>query len=108
MSKDGSVAPKERVNVTFKPAAGDAAEELELPLKMMVLGDFTQQEDERKLEDRKPFSVDKNNFNDVIEKQNLSIQFGIKNQLQVTATVTKRSQSSSHLNILMILTLQVL
>lgn len=82
MSKDGSVAPKERVNVTFKPATGDAAEELELPLKMMVLGDFTQQEDERKLEDRKPFSVDKNNFNDVIEKQNLSIQFGVKNQLQ--------------------------
>lgn len=82
MSKDGSVAPKERVNVTFKPATGDAAEELELPLKMMVLGDFTQQEDERKLEDRKPFSVDKNNFNDVIEKQNLNIQFGVKNQLQ--------------------------
>lgn len=82
MSKDGSVAPKERVNVTFKPATGDAAEELELPLKMMVLGDFTQQEDERKLEDRKPFSVDKNNFNDVIEKQNLSIQFGVNNQLQ--------------------------
>ncbi|MDD9157500.1 type VI secretion system contractile sheath small subunit [Aliivibrio sp. S4TY2] len=82
MSKDGSVAPKERVNVTFKPATGDATEELELPLKMMVLGDFTQQEDERKLEDRKPFSVDKNNFNDVIEKQNLNIQFGVKNQLQ--------------------------
>lgn len=82
MSKDGSVAPKERVNVTFKPVTGDTAEELELPLKMMVLGDFTQQEDELKLEDRKPFSVDKNNFNDVIEKQNLSIQFGVKNQLQ--------------------------
>lgn len=82
MSKDGSVAPKERVNVTFKPATGDATEELELPLKMMVLGDFTQQEDERKLEDRKPFSVDKNNFNDVIEKQNLNIKFGVKNQLQ--------------------------
>lgn len=82
MSKDGSIAPKERVNVTFKPATGDATEELELPLKMMVLGDFTQQEDERKLEDRKPFSVDKNNFNDVIEKQNLNIQFGVKNQLQ--------------------------
>ena len=82
MSKDGSVAPKERVNVTFKPATGDATEELELPLKMMVLGDFTQQEDERKLEDRKPFCVDKNYFNDVIEKQNLNIQFGVKNQLQ--------------------------
>ena len=82
MSKDGSVAPKERVNVTFKPATGDVNEELELPLKMMVLGDFTQQQDDRKLEDRKPFSVDKNNFNDVIEKQNLNIEFGVKNQLQ--------------------------
>ncbi|MGR6840034.1 type VI secretion system contractile sheath small subunit [Aliivibrio wodanis] len=82
MSKDGSVAPKERVNVTFKPATGDTTEELELPLKVMVLGDFTQQHDERKLEDRKPFTVDKNNFNDVIEKQNLNIEFGVKNQLQ--------------------------
>ncbi|WP_072054387.1 type VI secretion system contractile sheath small subunit [Aliivibrio fischeri] len=82
MSKDGSVAPKERVNVTFKPVSGDAAEDLELPLKMMVLGDFTQQEDDRKLEDRKPFNVDKSNFNDVIEKQNLNISFGVKNQLQ--------------------------
>ncbi|MFA1559675.1 type VI secretion system contractile sheath small subunit [Aliivibrio fischeri] len=82
MSKDGSVAPKERVNVTFKPVSGDTAEDLELPLKMMVLGDFTQQEDDRKLEDRKPFNVDKSNFNDVIEKQNLNISFGVKNQLQ--------------------------
>ncbi|MCE7534552.1 type VI secretion system contractile sheath small subunit [Aliivibrio fischeri] len=82
MSKDGSVAPKERVNVTFKPVSGDAAEDLELPLKMMVLGDFTQQEDDRKLEDRKPFNVDKSNFNDVIEKQNLNISFGVKKQLQ--------------------------
>ncbi|MBB1314562.1 MULTISPECIES: type VI secretion system contractile sheath small subunit [Aliivibrio] len=82
MSKDGSVAPKERINVTFKPSSGDAAEALELPLKMMVLGDFTLQQDDRKLEDRKPLNIDKNNFNDVIEKQNLNIEFGVKNRLQ--------------------------
>lgn len=82
MSKDGSVAPKERVNVTFKPAKSDSTEELELPLKVMVLGDFTLQQDDRQLEDRKPFNVDKSNFNDVIEKQNLNISFGVKNQLQ--------------------------
>ncbi|MGF1906743.1 type VI secretion system contractile sheath small subunit [Aliivibrio salmonicida] len=82
MSKDGSVAPKERINVTFKPSSGDAAEALELPLKMMVLGDFTLQQDDRKLEDRKPLNIDKSNFNDVIEKQNLNIEFGVKNRLQ--------------------------
>ena len=38
MAKEGSVAPKERINVTFKPATGGAQEELELPLKLMVLG----------------------------------------------------------------------
>lgn len=82
MSKDGSVAPKERINVTFKPSSGDAAEALELPLKMMVLGDFTLQQDDRKLEDRKPLNIDKSNFNGVIEKQNLNIEFGVKNRLQ--------------------------
>lgn len=81
MAKEGSVAPKERINVTFKPATGDAQEELELPLKLMVLGDFTMQADDRKLEDRQPINVDKNNFNDVLEKQNLELSFGVDNRL---------------------------
>ena len=62
MAKEGSVAPKERINVTFKPATGNVQEEQELPLKLMVLGDFTQRADDRKVEDRKPISIDKNNF----------------------------------------------
>ena len=49
MAKEGSVAPKERINVTFKPATGGAQEEIELPLKLMVLGDFTQRADDRKI-----------------------------------------------------------
>ena len=42
MSKEGSVAPKERVNITYKPATGNAKEEVELPLKLLMLGDYTQ------------------------------------------------------------------
>ena len=41
MAKEASVASKERVNIFFRPATGDAKEEVELPLKLMVLGDFT-------------------------------------------------------------------
>ena len=33
--KEGSVAPKERINVTFKPSTGEGMEELELPLKLI-------------------------------------------------------------------------
>ena len=36
-----SVAPKERVNITYKPATGDQKSEVELPLKMLFLGDYT-------------------------------------------------------------------
>lgn len=82
MAKEGSVAPKERINVTFKPATGGAQEEIELPLKLMVLGDFTQRADDRKIEDRKPISIDKNNFDEVLGKQELSLSFNVPNRLQ--------------------------
>jgi type VI secretion system protein ImpB len=81
MAKEGSVAPKERINVTFKPSTGGATEEVELPLKMLVLGDFTQQADERKVEDRKPISIDKNNFDDVLAKQDLNLTLSVPNRL---------------------------
>ncbi|MFP3999539.1 MAG: type VI secretion system contractile sheath small subunit [Desulfobacterales bacterium] len=81
MAKEGSVAPKERVNITYKPATGDAKEEVELPLKLMVMGDFTLQEDERMMEDREPINVDKNNFNDVLKAQGLGLTFNVPNNL---------------------------
>lgn len=81
MAKEGSVAPKERINVTFKPATGNAQEEIELPLKLMVLGDFTQRADDRKIEERKPISIDKNSFDEVLAKQELSLTLGVPNRL---------------------------
>lgn len=82
MAKEGSVAPKERINVTFKPATGGAQEEQELPLKLLVLGDFPQRADDRKLEDRKPIGIDKQSFDDVLAKQELSLTFSVPNRLQ--------------------------
>ncbi|MBO3277365.1 type VI secretion system contractile sheath small subunit [Pseudomonas schmalbachii] len=80
--KEGSVAPKERINVTFKPATGNAQEEIELPLKLLVLGDFTQREDSTKVEDRKPIGIDKNNFDEVLAKQELQLTLSVPNRLQ--------------------------
>lgn len=82
MAKEGSVALKERINVTVRPASGGTEEELELPLKLMVLGDFTQRADDRKLEDRKPVAVDKDNFDEVMAKQQLGLTLAVPNRLQ--------------------------
>lgn len=87
MAKEGSVAPKERINITFKPAVGGVQEEVELPLKLLVLGDFTRREDLRKLEDRKPIGIDKNTLDDVLAKQALSLSLSVPNRLQDEADV---------------------
>ena len=81
MAKEGSVAPRERVNIVYKPATGDAQEEKELPLKLMVMGDFTGRADDRPLEDRKPVNVDKDNFNDVMRSMKLNTTFSAPNTL---------------------------
>ncbi len=81
MAQEGSVAPKERVNIVYRPATGDAKEEVELPLKMMVLGDFTLRSDDRMVEDRDPVSIDKDNFNDVLKGQGLELKLNVPNKL---------------------------
>ena len=81
MSKEGSVAPKERVNITYKPATGNAKEEVELPLKLLMLGDYTQRPDPRPLEERKPINVDKDNFNKVMAEQKLNLTYNVKDTL---------------------------
>jgi type VI secretion system protein ImpB len=79
--KDGSVAPKERINIKYVPATGDQQEEVELPLRMMVLGDFLGKSDDTPLEDRDTLSVDKNTFSSVIKEAGLEKQLTVKNAL---------------------------
>ena len=79
--KDQSVAPKERVNIVYKSQVGDAQEEAELPLKILMVGDYTGRADDTPLEDRKPINVDKENFNEVMAKQDLKLNVQVPDRL---------------------------
>jgi type VI secretion system protein ImpB len=81
MAKEATVAPKERVNIVYRPATGDAKEDVELPLKILVMGDFTGGTDERPVEKRDPVNIDKDNFNDVLKGQNISLNMTVPNKL---------------------------
>jgi type VI secretion system protein ImpB len=81
MAKQASVAPKERINITYKPAIGDAREDIELPLQLLFIGDYTGKPDPRPVEDRKPINIDKDNFQQVLAEQNLSIDLSVPDQL---------------------------
>jgi type VI secretion system protein ImpB len=85
MASDGSVAPKERVNIVYRPATGDAKAEVELPLKLLVLGDFTLRDDDTPIEEMKPINVDKDNFNDVLKGQKLSLDLAVPSRLDANA-----------------------
>jgi type VI secretion system protein ImpB len=78
---DGSVAPKERINIAYKSDTGGATESVELPLKLLILDDFTGKENDDVIEDREPINVNKENFNDVVKSQNLSMSFSVPNRL---------------------------
>jgi len=85
MAQEGSVAPKERVNIVYRPATGDAKEDVELPLKMLVVGDFTLNETNTPVENRKPIAVNKDNFNDVLRAQGLTLDISVPNRLDKEA-----------------------
>ena len=85
MASDGSVAPKERVNIVYRPATGDAKSEVELPLKLLVIGDYTLRDDETPIEEMKPINIDKDNFNDVLKAQKLSLNLTVPNKLDEKA-----------------------
>jgi type VI secretion system protein ImpB len=81
MAQESSVAPKERVNIRYTPATGDAREEVELPHKLLVVGDFTRRADETPLGERRRAQLDKDTFNDVMRSENLTLDLKVANRL---------------------------
>jgi len=84
----GSVAPKERINIRFIPATGDQQAEVELPLKVLVTGDFKGHPEETILSDRTPVRIDKDNFNDVLRESEVNLQ------MEVPATISEDPDAS--------------
>lgn len=81
MSKKQSESPKERINVTYRPATGNQSEDIEIPFKLMVLGDFNPNEEFTTVEDKKPVNVNRSNFNDVLQEQKLTLEMSVENKL---------------------------
>jgi type VI secretion system protein ImpB len=81
MSKESSVAPKERVNIVYKSATPEGLEEVELPLKILMVGDYTGRKDDRLVEERKPINIDKQNFNKVMAEQDLKADITVADKL---------------------------
>lgn len=84
MSKNNqsSVAPKERINIKYVPNTGGQVAEIELPLNLLVVGDFKGTSESIPIEERQIVSVNKNNFNEVMNEANINMMFSVPNRLE--------------------------
>jgi type VI secretion system protein ImpB len=99
MAQDGSVAPKERVNIRFRPATGNIKEEVELPLKLVMLGDYTGREDDRPIEQRELVNINKDNFDEVMKSHELAVDLAVENKIDDAPDAGKLSMHLSFANL---------
>ncbi|MBK1972398.1 type VI secretion system contractile sheath small subunit [Campylobacter sp. 2018MI35] len=78
---EGSNAPKERINITYKAKTNGQNADVELPLKLMIMSDLTASKNKKNLEEREILSINKNNFDQVMQKLNINTTFSVKNTL---------------------------
>ncbi|MFD4841346.1 type VI secretion system contractile sheath small subunit [Achromobacter sp. NPDC058515] len=79
--KTASVAPQERINIKYVPATGDQQAEMELPLKLLITGDFKGHGEETALEERPTVRVDKDNFDEVMTGAGLQLAMQVPSRL---------------------------
>ncbi|WP_223595054.1 type VI secretion system contractile sheath small subunit [Pseudomonas sp. A-R-19] len=80
--------PKARVNIKLDLHTGDAQKKIELPLKLMVMGDYSNGKEQRPLFERKKVAIDKNNFDSVLAEYAPEIKLAVANTLVEDASET--------------------
>lgn len=73
--------PKARINLKLSLHTGGAQKKIELPLKLLAMGDFSNGKESRPLSEREKINVNKNNFNSVLSEFNPEVNLSVKNTL---------------------------
>lgn len=73
--------PKARVNIKLDVHTGNASKKMELPLKLLVTGDFSNGREQRVLSEREKINVNKNNFDSVLAEFSPALNISVENTL---------------------------
>ena len=85
--------PKARVNIKLDLHTGGAQKKVELPLKLMVMGDYSNGKESRPLSERSKVNINKNNFDSVLADFSPGLKLAVENTL-----VGDNSDTSVELN----------
>ena len=73
--------PPARINIFLEVKKDGALKKLELPLRLMVLGDFSMRKSDKTLEERDKTNINKDNFEKVMQASELGLQINVKDRL---------------------------
>ena len=76
-----SEIPKARINLKLDLHTGGASKKTELPLKLLVAGDFSNGQESAPLSERKKGNLDKNNFDSLLSEYSPKVNLTVKNTL---------------------------
>lgn len=76
-----SEVPKARINLKLDLHTGGAQKKTELPLKLLVTGDFSHGQETAPLSERDKVNLNKNNFNSVLSEYSPKINLTVENTL---------------------------
>lgn len=76
-----SEIPKARVNIKLDLFTNGASKKMELPLKLLTVGDYSNGKAEGTLSDREKINVNKNNFDSVISELAPEVNLTVRNTL---------------------------
>lgn len=73
--------PKARVNIKLDLHTGGAQRKVELPLKLMLMGDYSNGKEQRPLSERSKVNINKNNFDSVLSDLSPSLKLVVEDTL---------------------------
>ncbi|MEB7936224.1 type VI secretion system contractile sheath small subunit [Escherichia whittamii] len=73
--------PKARINLKLDLHTGGASKKMELPLKLLITGDFSNGQESAPLSERKKVNLNKNNFDAVLFDYSPKVNLIVKNTL---------------------------
>lgn len=74
--------PPARINLFLEVETGGAQKKVELPLRLLVMGDFLGREVDEDVADREIININKNNFEDVLRSSELNLEYTVKDKLR--------------------------
>lgn len=74
--------PPARINLFLEVETGGAKKKVELPLRMLVMGDFLGRKVGEDLAEREPININKDNFEDVLRSSDLNLSFTVADKLR--------------------------